>query len=97
VGLPPSFQRTSPVERRIPYTASVWRVEMTTSSVPRGSIESQQGKAGQRVAEEESQRDRQGDRGEVGEAERGSDRHAGDLTQRAARQAVKGGAEGDCG
>ena len=48
-----------------------------------------------RVPEEARQADGQRDRPEVGEPERGADQHAEDLTDRAAGQAVQGGAERD--
>ena len=57
----------------------------------------QQRQAGQGVAEEEGEADGEGDGPQVGEAERGPDRHPGDLADRAAGEAVQGGADGDGG
>jgi hypothetical protein len=53
-------------------------------TAPQRQAGAQQGQAGQAVAEEEGERDREDERAEVREAERGPDRHPGDLADRAA-------------
>jgi hypothetical protein len=55
----------------------------------------QQRQARQAVAEQERQADREGDRPQLGEPERGADDHAQDLADGAAGQAVQRGAERD--